>query len=405
MIARQASAQVLGAARMDYVGRGCRPYPVGPCSRSWVFALVLLMPVMLGSLSAAAQPAAAPAATPVGTVVAQRRPVAATVSFVGRIEAIGRVDIRARVAGWLREVLFKEGGVVQQGAPLFRIEPDTFQAAVQQAQGALIKAQGQYAFAVVQRQRAEELVKTASTPVATRDQRIAEEKTAQGQVVEAEAALRTAKINLSYTDIVAPITGRIGRAAVTVGNLVGPDAGALATIVTVDPIYATFPVSQREFLALRQGGRKGADAGTASVHVRLTFSDGAVYSHLGAINFVDVTVDRRTDTILVRATVSNPNGELVDGQLVHVTVEQKQPEEKVLVPQAALIADQQGPYVFVVRGGKAEIQRLKLGAEKGPDVVVEEGLKGGEQVIVQGLQTLRPGVPVQASPLPGNGAT
>lgn len=292
----------------------------------------------------------------------------------------------------------------KKGAPLFRIERDTFEAAVQQAQGDLVKAQGQHAFAVVQRKRAEELVKTSSTPVATRDQRIAEEKIAQGQVMTAEAALRTAQINLSYTDIAAPITGRIGRTSVTVGNLVTPDSGAIATIVSVDPMYVTFPVSQREFLSLEQHGHS-ASSGTSRVHVRLTFSDGSVYPHSGTINFIDVTVDRRTDTIMVRATVPNPDSRLVDGQLVQATLEQKEPEAKVVVPQAALLADQQGAYVFIVQGGKAEIRRLKLGADKGPNVVVEQGLQGGEQLVVQGLQTLRPGAPVSASPLSASGAT
>ncbi len=380
----------------------------GGAERGWLPALVFLVSLAIavsGAGRLAAQPAASPAAVPVGTVVAQRQPVAATMSFVGRIEAAGRVDIRARITGWLREVLFTEGSVVQKGAPLFRIERDSFDAVVQQAQGDLVKAQGQYAFAVVQRKRAEELVKTSSTPLATRDQRIAEEKTAQGQVMTAAAALRTAEINLSYTDISAPITGRIGRTSVTVGNLVTPDSGPLATIVSVDPMYATFPVSQREFLALEQQGHAASASDASRVHVRLTFSDGSVYPHPGTINFIDVTVDRRTDTILVRATVPNPDGRLVDGQLIQVMLEQKQPEEKVLVPQAALLADQQGPYVFIVQNGKAEIRRLKLGAEKGPDVVVEQGLQGGEQVVVQGLQMLRPGAPVSPSPLPPSGAT
>lgn len=391
-------ANVLSSLARSRSRAGRGRHPAG------VLLLVLALAV-LGSGDLVAQPAGLAAPLPVGTVAAQRQPVAATMSFVGRIEAVGRVDIRARITGWLREVLFTEGSVVQKGAPLFRIERDSFEAAVQQAQGDMVKAQGQYAFAVVQRRRAEELVKTSSTPVATRDQRIAEEKTAQGQVMTAEAALRTAQINLSYTDITTPITGRIGRSSVTVGNLVTPDSGPLATIVSVEPMYATFPVSQREFLALEQQGHTASASDTSRVHVRLTFSDGSVYPHPGTINFIDVTVDRRTDTILVRATVPNPDGRLVDGQLVQVTLEQKQPEEKVLVPQAALLADQQGPYVFIVQNGKAEIRRLTLGAEKGPDVVVERGLQGGEQVVVQGLQTLRPGAPVSANPLPPSGAT
>ncbi len=364
-----------------------------------VFLLLAMLLVLAPSSGLNAQPSPSASAVPVGTVLAQSKPVAASLEFVGRIEAVARVDIRARITGWLQAVLFKEGSIVTKGEPLFRIERDSYEAAVQQAQGDFVKAQGQYDFAVVQRQRAEELVRTQSTPVATRDQRIAEEKTAQGQTLTAAAALRKAQIDLGYTEIDAPIDGQIGRTTFTAGNLVGPDSGILATIVSRDPMYATFPVSETEFLELRRRGRGTSDADRAGARVRLMFPDGTVYGHEGTINFVDVTVDRRTDTILVRASVPNPDGLLVDGQLVRVVVEQKTPEEKVLVPQAALIADQQGPYVFIVQDGKAEIRRLKLGPEKGPDVVVEQGLKGGEQVIVQGLQTLRPGALVTASPL------
>jgi membrane fusion protein, multidrug efflux system len=136
-----------------------------------------------------------------------------------------------------------------------------------------------------------------------------------------------------------------------------------------------------------------------SLKVKPRFSNGTTYEHEGVINFIDVTVDRTTDTILVRATMPNPTGGLVDGLLMRVLVEGGTPEEKVLVPQAALIADQEGIYVLIVEDGKAAVRRLKVGAESGTDVVVEEGLSGGEQVIVQGVQGVRPGAPVQASPM------
>ena len=134
--------------------------------------------------------------------------------------------------------------------------------------------------------------------------------------------------------------------------------------------------------------------------VRIRFSDGSTYPEPGRVNFVDVTVDRATDTVLVRATFPNPNGTLIDGQLVRVSVEADKPDEKVLVPQTALVVDQQGPYVFLVVDGKAAIKRVKLGGESGPYAIVEDGLKGGEQVVVQGLESLRAGSPVVASPAP-----
>ena len=162
-------------------------------------------------------------------------------------------------------------------------------------------------------------------------------------------------------------------------------------IVSRDPMYVTFPVSQREFLQ-GPGRRKSARQREQALTVRIRFSDGSTYDQTGKINFVDVTVDRATDTVLVRATVPNPNGTLIDGQLVRVAVEADKPEEKVLVPQSALVADQQGIYVFLVVDGKAAIRRVKLGGESGPYVIVEDGLKGGEQVVVQGMESLRAGV-------------
>jgi membrane fusion protein (multidrug efflux system) len=341
-----------------------------------------------------------PDTVPVGIVVAQKESIISAQEYVGRVEAINRVEIRARVTGYLQAVLFKEGDLIRKGAPLFQIEREPFQAAVQQAQGELIKAQGQYANAEVALRRAEELLGSKAGSVATRDQRKAEEQTAQGNVVIAHANLTTAQVNLGYTDITAPITGRIGRAAVTAGNVVGPNSGPLALMVSQDPIYVVFPVSERELLAIRKEGRA---AEAAALKVRVIFADGSTYGQTGTIDFVGVTVNQQTDTVTVRAVFPNPNDVLLDGQLLRVAVEAAKPEEKVLVPQAALIADQQGTYVFIVKDGKAEVRRVKLGGERGADAVIDEGLAGGEQVVVQGLQALRPGTAVTATPVPATG--
>jgi membrane fusion protein (multidrug efflux system) len=187
------------------------------------------------------------------------------------------------------------------------------------------------------------------------------------------------------------VAGRIGKTNITKGNVVGPDNGALAVIVSQDPMYVTFPVSQREFLRARAGGRQFDINGK----VRLRFADGSVYPQTGRINFIDVTVDRSTDTVLVRAAFSNPDGALLDGQIVNVNLEAGSPEEKVVIPQVALIIDQEGMYVFVVKDGRATVNRVKTGGQSGTGAVIDEGLSGGEQVIVDGLQSLRPGAPVR----------
>jgi membrane fusion protein (multidrug efflux system) len=337
-----------------------------------------------------------PQVIPVGVVKAERKPIAATLDFVGRVEAINRVEVRARVTGFLEEVLFKEGDLIKEGAPLYRIEQGLFKAAVEQAQGALERSKAAKALTVIQLQRAQDLLdKSAGTAVA-RDQALAADQQAQGGVMSDEANLQTAQINLGYTDIVSPIAGRVGKTNITKGNVVGPDSGVLTVIVSQDPMYVTFPVSQREFLRAQQAGRH---VDIKDIKVRLRFADGSLYDQPGSVNFVNVTVDRTTDTVLVRASFPNPKGALIDGQLVRVNLEAGTPEEKVVVPQAALIADQEGVYVFVVEDGKAVVKRIKTGGEAGTGVVVDQGLAGGELVIVEGLQGVRPGAAVRASPI------
>lgn len=337
-------------------------------------------------------------AVPVGTVAAELRPITTATEFVGRVEARERVEIRARITGFLQDILFKEGDVVKVGDVLYRIEPETFQAAVQQARGALLQAQGDLANATVQLGRTQELVKTDTASRALLDERTARQQNAQGGVVIADANLKTANVNLGYTEITAPITGEIGRSRLTKGNVVGPDSGVLTQIVSRDPMYVYFPVSQREFLKIQQQGERKKLAQELAVRIR--FSDGSLYDQAGRIDFVDVTVDRATDTVQVRATLPNPRGVLVDGQLVRVSVEADQPTDKVLVPQSALIVDQQGLYVFLVVDGKAAIRRVKPGGDSGAYVIIDDGLKGGEQVVVQGMESLRAGTPVLASPAP-----
>jgi len=340
---------------------------------------------------------APPSAVPVGTVTAERKPISPTKDFVGRVEAVDRVEVRARVKGFLDQVHFKDGDLVKAGQPLYRIEQGLFQADVEQARGAVERSKAAHTLAELQLTRAQEMYqKNVGTQVA-RDQAVAMEAQTAGAIVSDQATLHTAEINLGYTDITSPIDGRISRTNVTIGNVVGPDTGPLTKIVSQDPMYVTFPVSQREFLRAREEGHA---VETEHIKVKLRFSDGTIYNQIGEIDFVDVSVDRATDTILARASFPNPSGGLIDGQLVRVLLESAKPKEMVLVPTAALIADQEGLYVFVVADGKAAVRRVKIGAGVGTDTIVEEGLSGGEQVIVEGVQSIRPGVPVQASPLP-----
>jgi membrane fusion protein, multidrug efflux system len=333
---------------------------------------------------------------PVTTIVAATKPVSQTKDFVGRIAAIERVEVRARVTGYLEAVLFKEGELVKKGQPLYRIEKDLFKAAVEQAEGTLEGSKASKKLSKVELDRANQLLASTYGTPQKRDQALAADENAAANILKAQAELDKAHVNLGYTDITSPIAGKISRTAITKGNVVSPDSGVLTTIVSQDPMYVLFPVSQREFLALHQEGN-ATDRNNIQVTIR--FSDGSAYSHKGRVDFVDVTVDRSTDTVTVRAKVPNPGGTLIDGQLVRVNVDTGAPQEKIVIPQAALIADQQGTYVFAVDDGKAVIRRVKLGEEVGANVSIDSGLKAGEQIIVEGIQSVKPGAKVLASPM------
>ncbi len=339
----------------------------------------------------------APATVPVSTVVAEQKSITPSFEFVGRVDAVNRVEVKARVTGYLEAVVFKEGDAVKDGAPLYRIEKGLFEAAVKQAQGALERAKSARVLTEIQLQRAEELLTKNAGTVVARDQALAADQQAKGSILEAEANLQTAQINLSYTDITSPISGKIGLTNITKGNVVTPNSGTLATIVSQDPMYVTFPVSQRDFLRAQQAGKR---PDVKSFKVKLRYSDGTYYDQIGEVNFIDVTVDRATDTVSARATFPNPKAGLIDGQLLTVVVELGTPEKKIVIPQSALLADQGGVYVFVVEDGKAAIRRIKTAGASGTGVVVESGLTGGELVIVEGLQSVRPGIAVRATPSP-----
>jgi membrane fusion protein, multidrug efflux system len=338
----------------------------------------------------------APATVPVGVVRAELKSISSTADFVGRVEAINRVQIVARVTGFLEEVKFQEGDLIKEGAPLYLIEQGLYKAAVESAQGALESSKAAKALTEIQLQRAQELLNRQAGTAVTRDQALASDQQAAGQILTNQANLDTAKINLGYTEINSPIAGKVGRTNITKGNVVGPDSGPLTLVVSQDPMYVLFPVSQTQVLQARKDGQTHIE----DIKVMLRFSDGSAYDQVGHINFVDVTVDRATDAVNVRAVMPNPKGLLIDSQLVRVLLESGTPAEKLVIPQAALIADQEGTYVFVVDDGKAAVRRIKVGDESGTGIVVESGLSAGDLVIVEGLQSLRPGTPVLATPMP-----
>ena len=355
---------------------------------------VLLCGAPLAACDQAAEaPAAAVSAPPPAVTVITLRSTEFTpgFSFNGRVVAVDKVELRARVTGFLEQRLFQEGADVSAGDLLFVLEKDQYQAVVEQRQAELASAEANKANTAAQLQRGEELVKNGNIPRSEVDLRRASDLMAAASIQEAQAELEQAQINLGYTEIHAPIAGRISRADFSVGNLVGPDSGVLATIVSQDPIYVTFPVSQRELLAHR--GRDAATRWSGS-----TLPDGTLYEHAGKLNFHDVRVDPGTDTLTVRAELPNPDRVLIDGQFVGVRVERGEPKRVLAVPQAAVQVDQAGPYVLVVGDDdKVAARRVRLGALEGVQVVVEDGLSEGERVIVEGIQKVRPGMAVAVS--------
>ena len=345
----------------------------------------------------------------VGVLTAERRPVTESTEFVGRVEATDRVNIRARVTGFLQERLFREGGDVAEGDVLFRLERAPFEAQVEQARANLAGATATLENARVALARARELRQSGTGTQVTLDNAQAVERTATAQVLAAQAAVRVSEINLGYTEILAPISGQIGRSNLAVGNVVGPDAGNLATIVSQDPMRVAFAVSQRTALELRN--RFEGRGGRVAVLVRIRTADGRLYPEPGSIDFIDNQIDRNTDTILVRARIANPirqaggqastvsPRELVDGQFVSVSVEGAEPVMAITLPRAAVLQDQQGSFVFTVGAeNRAERRNVRLGRSSAETAVIEDGLQGGETVVVEGLQRVRPGQPVNPAP-------
>jgi membrane fusion protein (multidrug efflux system) len=334
----------------------------------------------------------------VGVVTAAKRPVAEGVTFVGRVQAINKVDLVARVEGFLQQRAYTEGQEVKAGTLLFVLEKDTYQASVDQAQANLASAQATADNDKLQTDRARELIKNQNVAQSTLDDRIAAEKSAVAAVQQNQAALEQAQINLGYTQIAAPFDGRVGISAFSVGALVGPSTGTLATIVSQDPIYVVFPVSDRFIQDVQQASGSGR-VEPQDVVVHLTLANGSAYPEVGKIDFTDVKVDQNTDTLLVRAVFANPNRILTDGQYARVTAERKDPVEALVIPQRAILTDQTGNYVLVVgQDKKAAAKHITTGANQGADVVVQQGLNDGDVVIVDGVQKVRPGQEVNPAP-------
>jgi membrane fusion protein (multidrug efflux system) len=332
-------------------------------------------------------PAAAPPPATVIVEAAKFKDVTEERTFTGRVEAVDTVQIRARVQGYLKKKSFVEGGEVKKGQVLFEIERDSFEITVRQAEASLASAKAALTLAQQTFNRNNKLVKQRTLAQASLDDAQSALLQAQANVQVREAELSSAKLNLGYTRITAPMNGLVGRTTYSVGNLVGPDSNALVTLVAQDPMYVSFPVPQWLMTEIRKTGRK-----TDGVYVSLELPDGSTYAHKGTIKFTNVQGNSTTDSVTVRASIPNPERLLIDQQLVQVSVIRKQPERKLVVSQAALLLDQQGTYVLAVDAeDKVVIKRITTGEQQGSLIVIDSGLEEGDKVIISGHQKAKPG--------------
>ncbi|MCL2429719.1 MAG: efflux RND transporter periplasmic adaptor subunit, partial [Alphaproteobacteria bacterium] len=364
---------------------------------------VLLPPLVILALVPTAVSAQVPPGAPpaVGVVRAEHQQTTQTDEFIGRIQAVNRVALVARVTGFLENRLFVEGTEVEKDALLYQIERPPFQAQVDASQANVDQLEAQHRNAQLTLQRAQELLARNAGPQSNVDSALAAERALAAQIAGAQAQLKTAQINLDYTEIRAPIQGRITASAITEGNVVSPTSGTLATIVSQDPMYVIFSISGRTGLDLRN--RYAARGGFAAVVIKLRLTDGRIYGQEGNLNYVSPTVAENTDTLTLRGEIPNPvlpgmqagqvgSRELSDGEFVTVLLEGVQPIEVLGIPRAAILSDQQGDYVYVVDAqSKAQIRRIQLGQSTPTTAVVISGLSEGELVISEGLQRVRPG--------------
>jgi multidrug efflux system membrane fusion protein len=352
-----------------------------------------------GRGDAKAQGAGPPPAPPVSVAAAIEKDVVESDEFPGRVEAVDSVEVRARINGYIQSIHFKPGAEVKKGDLLFQIDPRPFEAQVAAAESQVTATRSQLDLARTELKRNEEMWADRATSKREFDDAATRVRTLESQLKSNEAALLTARLNLGYTRVTAPISGRVGKAEITIGNLVQgemPPSPVLTTVVSIDPVYVSFQADEGAYLKYIAGARSGALA----VAVGLADEDG--FPHAGKLEFVDNQVDRTSGTVRMRATVDNKSRRFTPGLFARVRLgDTAKPRRAVLVTDRAIGTDQSRRYVLVVDAeNKANYREVRIGRLVDGLRVIESGLKPGEVIVVNGLQRVRPGAPIAPQTVP-----
>jgi membrane fusion protein, multidrug efflux system len=353
----------------------------------------------LRSSSAGAKAAAAqPQATPVPVAVIEKHEVSTWDEFSGRLEAVERVDVRSRVAGAVQSVHFTEGALVKRGDLLVRIDPDPYAAEAERAQAQVVAAQARVTYTQSEHERAKRLWDDSAIAGRELDERVNAQQEAQANLRAAQAALQSARLNLSYTEVRAPVSGRVGRLEITVGNLVaaGPGAPVLTTLVSVNPIYASFDADEHVVFRVLKDSKQDV-----AVEAETVTNGGRQLR--GRLQLIDNQVNTRSGTVRVRAVFDNRDGSLIPGQFVKLRMGRAKSEQALLVSERAIGTDQSKRFVIVVGADDKAIWReVTLGGTAHGQRIVTSGLEAGERIVVNGLQRVRPGALLAPQPAPAS---
>lgn len=341
-----------------------------------------------GSAGAATQiPAAAAMPVPVTKIVKKTIPI--YLEYSARTESIRDISLQAKISGYVQQQQVEDGADVKAGDLLYTIDPQDFQAALDQVKAQAQRDSAALDYARVNLKRGADLTKNGYLPTDTFDQRTSTSRQAEAAVTMAQAAIRVAEINLGYTHIRAPFAGRMGRNQAPIGMLVSAAGSVLNTLVQLDPIYVTFNASESDLLEIQKARRSG------KVEAGILLPGETEAHHKGELTFINNAVDRATGTIIGRATIANSDFSLLPGQYVRVRLHIRDEADALMVPQTALGSSQLGKYVYIANDGKVDQRFVTLGATDGNLVVVNKGVREGDQVIVGNLQKIGPGMPVQ----------